>query len=212
MSQKSYLEIQEYQKNKKITPQIKIERDLFNDRLVEKYVKQLSKIQLEKFSQERGIPIEVLKEHQIGWDGYAYTLPIYHQEGFLIGFRRKIPDGDTISKKGSRAGLFNVDTIMASSAGTTIYICEGEWDAMMLETQGYVHVVAVPGAFTFKKEWLSLFKNRHVVLLYDTDETGRKQAEKIAVILKNHALTVKNVDLSAILKEGKDVRDYFTAR
>jgi DNA primase len=89
-----------------------------------------------------------------------------------LGLDGRSREGDTISKKGSQAGLFNVECLKAASYGVIIYICEGEWDAMALEAQGYEYVVGVPGAFTFMKEWLHLFKDRHVVILYDADQTG----------------------------------------
>lgn len=209
MSQKSYLEIQQYQSNKVRKPLPKIRGDIFHRGLVDQYVANLSEIQLFGFSQERGIPVEILRRHQIGWDGYAYILPIYHEEGYLIGFRRKIIGGDTISKKGSRAGLFNVQCLKSAGDAAVVYVCEGEWDVMALEAAGYEFVVGVPGAFTFMKEWLHLFKNKHVVLLYDADEVGREGSKKVAKMLEGIALTVKNVNLSKILSKGKDVRDYF---
>ncbi len=111
MSNESYLDIQKYQANKIKLPRPEIEKDIFDRRLINQYVANLSDAQLLSFSKERGIPLEILRRHQIGWDGYAYTLPIFHENGFLIGFRRKIPGGDTISKKGSVAGLFNVQCV-----------------------------------------------------------------------------------------------------
>jgi 5S rRNA maturation endonuclease (ribonuclease M5) len=209
MSEKSYQAIREYQASKTKLPKIKPTKDLFDRSLVDRYVLNLLESQLKSFSEERGIPINILKRHKIGWDGYAYTLPIYQENGFLIGFRRKIPGGDTISKKGSQAGLFNVECLKAASYGVIIYICEGEWDAMALEAQGYEYVVGVPGAFTFMKEWLHLFKDRHVVILYDADQTGQSRSKVVAKMLTGFALSVKNVDLSKILSRGKDVRDFF---
>lgn len=212
MSEKSYQAIREYQASKYKLSKIKITRDLFDRGLVDRYVFNLLESQLQSFSEERGIPVNILKLHKIGWDGYAYTLPIYHENGFLIGFRRKIPGGDTISKKGSRAGLFNVDCLRTVSYGSVIYICEGEWDAMALEAQGYEFVVGVPGAFTFMKEWLHLFKDKNVVLLYDVDQTGRERSKIVEKMLNGVALSIKNVDLSKILSKGKDVRDFFNGR
>jgi len=212
MSKESYLEIQEYQANKTKFPRPKIEKDIFDRRLIDQYVVNLSDARLLSFSKERGIPLEILRCHQIGWDGYAYTLPIFHENGFLIGFRRKISGGDTFSKKGSVAGLFNVQWLKSAEHGSIVYICEGEWDSLALEAQGYKFVVGVPGAFTFMKEWLPLFRNKHVILLYDADETGKERSKKVALMLRDISLTVKNIDLSKILVKGKDVRDYFNTK
>ena len=211
MSNKSYLEIEKYQARNIKRKQI-ITEHMFDPALVKKYIANLHPGKLSLFAKERGIPEDVLRSHEIGWDGYAYTIPIYHYDGFLIGFRRKIPGGDTISKKGSCAGLFNVKVLRKSASRDAIYICEGCWDAMALEAQGYRNIVAVPGAYTFLTEWVPYFKDRHVVILYDADETGRARAMKVADMLLNIAMSVKNVDLSKILHGGKDVRDYFCKR
>ncbi len=212
MSDKSYLEIRRYQANKPHAPVPMIKKDLFNRGLIDCYESCLSRVQLKNFSDDRGIPIDTLRKHRIGWDGYAYTLPIFHENGFLIGFRRKIPEGDTISKKGSRAGLFNVECLKTAPYGAVVYICEGEWDTMSMEAHGYEFVVGVPGALTFLKEWVHLFKGKHVVLLYDADQTGRECSKKVAQMLCDIALSVKNVDLAKVLSHGKDVRDYFNGK
>lgn len=81
---------------------------------------------------------------------------------------------------------------------TTVWVCEGHWDTLVwLETLAHLSergnklilkgkpdfdnsllqqnaVVGVPGANTFKEEWVKSLKGKHVVLLYDNDEAGWK--------------------------------------
>jgi hypothetical protein len=137
-------------------------------------------------------------------------------------------------------------------ANLTVYVCEGPWDAMALwEALGQckqveggraatanversllsgANVLAVPGCATFSEDWLPLFRDRVVVLMYDNDHPRRhpKTGKRVdpagwvgmgraARMLAGVASEVQILrwspddDHDAALPSGFDVRDALTA-
>jgi hypothetical protein len=89
----------------------------------------------------------------------------------------------------------------------TVLLCEGELDTIRLaqEPTG-ASVLSVPnGAETFKPEWAEELQGKHVAIIFDRDEAGRKGAERAARMLCGSAASVRIVELP----EGfKDVTEY----
>ena len=94
-----------------------------------------------------------------------------------------------------------------------IYICEGEWDTMALdmlagELGKKYNIVGVPGASTFKPEWLELFRDKEVVSLYDNDEAGEKGEVNAQKRLAGIAESMWFVHWPVDAPTGFDVRDW----
>jgi len=73
-------------------------------------------------------------------------------------------------------------------------------------------VVAVPGAATFKRDWLVWFERRNVVLCYDHDHAGEEGELKAFRLLQSIASSVRCVHWPDELDKGFDVRDFVVAR
>jgi DNA primase len=101
--------------------------------------------------------------------------------------------------------MFNIDTLKGLSKGDKVYICEGAFDAMMLEQNGY-KAVAILGVNNFKPDMAQLFKGLDVVLCLDNDEQGQKATQELARVFLLQAQSVKEKKLP----EGiKDITEYF---
>lgn len=101
--------------------------------------------------------------------------------------------------------LFNTDTLKGIRAGERAYICEGVYDAMMLEQHGY-KAVAILGVNNFKPEMANLFKGLDVVLCLDNDESGREATKALARLFLLQGQSVK----TKLLPDGvKDITEYF---
>lgn len=86
-----------------------------------------------------------------------------------------------VTRKGSRAGLFNGDTLLSTDK---VVICEGEIDAMLLEQMGYPAVCSTGGAGKWEAAWASLFAHvRQIYILYDNDAAGASGALKARMTL-----------------------------
>ena len=141
---------------------------------------------------------------------------IFYKHKIIIPF---IKDGRIVFLQGRRtdAGepkylhikrpvpLFNPDTLEGLENGSKVYICEGVFDAMILEQNGY-RAVAILGVNNFKPEYTELFKGLDVVLCLDNDEAGERATQELAkmFLLKGQAITSKQLP-SGI----KDITEYF---
>lgn len=153
----------------------------------------------------RGITDAVLADNGIGWNGTHIVIPIKNTEGVVIFNKyRRDPFGPTYQPKykyeaGSTAHLFNAHKIKESGS---IIICEGEMDALRLESSGYVAVTSTGGAGTFKEEWYVLLAYKNLYVCYDNDEAGIRGAVKLLTKLNAKMVLVPRA-------EGvKDITDY----
>lgn len=83
---------------------------------------------------------------------------------------------------------------------------------------GYSCIVAVTsthGCTTFRPEWITHLKDKHVVLIFDCDEQGQKASQNILKKLFKNApvKSVKNITLPLKgTKDDNDITDYFVKR
>lgn len=92
--------------------------------------------------------------------------------------------------------LFGLNYAQERGSSYTI-ICEGFMDVMLLYQSGDENAVAVPGT-EFTSDHSEQIKKycKKVVICYDSDEVGRKSAEKAKEILEQADIEAKQVDLS----------------
>mgnify|MGYP003340607996 FL=1 len=141
--------------------------------------------QYEQLAKDRGLSVDILIQFELAYDetNRCWLIPVYkineHGKRSLINLKtyRVNTDGtkEFFGSPYCSQGLFNQPALQDNHS--PVFICEGEWDAMALlgcdlsDFQNAV-VVAVPGANTFKEEWVEFFAGRSVYLLYDNDHAG----------------------------------------
>ena len=140
---------------------------------------------------------------------------------FLQG-RRIDTDKDAISSKYMHlkrpVQLFNAETLKTLATGAWVYICEGAFDAMMLEQNG-IKAVAILGVNNFKPEMAELFGGLEVVLCLDnpkpdsTPEDREKElknlkeaGQKIAGVFEMQG---QRVYARKLPNRIKDITEYF---
>lgn len=161
----------------------------------------------------RQLPRAALREWGIGHAGHGhYTIPVFDSTGSVYNIKRYKLGGKLLGTTGVKNNLFGLQKLRPA---TTIFLCEGEWDAIALHYMlGKVDVegsvVAVPGATQFAGEWVSAFANRSVVALYDRDEAGEKGAKLCAERIGAVAKTLDFVKWPQSEPEGFDARDFVT--
>ncbi len=92
-------------------------------------------------------------------------------------------------------------------AADTVYIVEGEKDADRLAGLGLVATSAPEGAGKWRSELNQWFAGKHVIVLADNDEPGRKHADQIEEALRGNAASVRSVHFPMLPEKG-DVSDY----
>ncbi len=159
---------------------------------------------------ERGIADELIDLHCLGWNGQRITLPITNRDQQVVAFKfAKDPaDATNIPKMlatpGARAELYGWERVLAKP--TQIIICEGEFDRLVLETQGFAAVTSTGGALTFRQEWGPHFDPiPSIYVCFDNDDAGREGAQRVAEVIPRARI----VRLPEEVGEGGDVTDFF---
>ena len=125
---------------------------------------------------KRGISKTTMDEFDIYWDSLGIHIPIKDKENnHLFKKTRRLPeDHNSIKYKmqaGSTATLFGQQFLDRSD---TIWITEGELDALVLYSHNLIAVSSTSGCKTFKPEWVDLLKNKKLYICYDNDQAGQE--------------------------------------
>jgi 5S rRNA maturation endonuclease (ribonuclease M5) len=175
---------------------------------------------LRSYLNNRGIPDDLINKFKLGFGTFYgkewITIPIKDIDGnYPLVKLRKLPDDTSDSPKmlvypkGAEHQLFNIEAIKESSE---IMICEGEFDCLVLLSQGIPAITSTGGCSTFKDEWFEYIKNLDkVTVCFDKDEPGKKAAlELVKRIVDLDSPEVFKINLPEDMKEGhKDITDFF---
>ena len=78
-----------------------------------------------------------------------------------------------------------------------VILCEGVFDVMVMNQAGYGMAVSLLGAgFTMEHAKQIKKYTQNVIVCFDTDEYGKKEAERVIGILNQAKITARNLDLS----------------
>jgi len=152
------------------------------------YAKQLDGSPVQEHLLSRGITKEAQDYFSLGYVGDpskghekyvgAMSIPYLTRSGVVtIRFRTFGRGAKYLSFPGAKPRPFNVDSLRSS--GSSIYITEGELDAI----SGWcadLDTVGLPGVETWLPVYARMFRFRDVVVVADGDEPGLRFAEGIA--------------------------------
>lgn len=165
---------------------------------------------LQWLTDDRCISVQVAEQAGLRFSDRGVKIPIRDEHGKVIFNKyRRAPwthDGPKYSyEKGARAYLYGADLIRDVD---TVYITEGEFDALVLRSIGYYAVTSTGGASTFSPEWATLLSGKTVVLCYDADAAGVKGALRVVDILKKaHIAFVPwgyGKDITDVVRAGQE--------
>ena len=117
------------------------------------------------------------------------------------------PENGSFDKKFNIYGL----ALAEESGKTELILCEGYLDVILLHQEGFTNAVSIPWSPLTKMQAavLKQFADS-VILSYDSDEAGKRNAARAAGLLKEAGLMVKKLDVSPyrdpyelLRKEGK---------
>lgn len=186
-----------------------MQMQIISQEKVEKFHKALP-VRIRTYLNQRGIPDDIINKHKIGWNGSAIAIPIPNKIGEFIFFKyRKDPDDQSDKAKywydpGVSAELYGWENISEQA----VVLCEGEFDRLVLESQGISAITSTGGAGTFKDEWIKELENiPNLSICYDCDDTGFDNAKKRLEKLPN----AKFISLSGLPNGLKDITDFFVS-
>lgn len=171
---------------------------------------------------ERRISLFLIKKHLIGYDTASdrYSIPIKSLNGTFANI--KLHNSALIPKsiyyKHGKFKLFPVSSLLKSN----IVICEGEFDCLALLSLGINAITSTSGANAWNSKWSTLFFQKNVKILYDSDRAGKEgalmikeQLESIAniEIIKFNSFheTVVNTKLGRSVTSKIDITDFINA-
>ena len=158
----------------------------------------------------RRIPDETIDLNLLGWNGWRITIPIFDRDGQIAFFKQaKDPEDNGESPKmiawpKGHLELYGWENLKDNPSA--IIICEGEFDRLVLEANGFKAVTSTGGARAFRKEWAKEFESiPDVYVCFDNDAAGREGALRVGRLIPR----AKIVELPQEVGEGGDVTDFF---
>lgn len=169
-------------------------------------------------SEERGISENTFNRFKIGY-GNPYnkkdprmflTIPIFSDEGQLKFIKLRQDPGQgkiklTYPNKGAEATLYG-----EVGENEDLFICEGEFDALVLIDRGYSAVTSTHGCGTWKDEWNNRIKKaKNIYVVYDYDTAGKNGSIRVLNKLFEAGFDNLNlVTLPEIVGDKGDITDY----
>lgn len=202
-----------------ITPKNPRKSTKFDAVLVETYHQALP-AHIRQYLNARGITDAIINEYKFGWGKFYgknwITIPIKNEVGnFSFLKLRKDPEDAANPDKykfyptGSKATIFGWETLENNK--DTLFICEGEFDRLVLLANGISAITSTAGAETFKQEWADkiIGKYRKIYICYDNDDAGRKGAERVARMVEKGGNEIHIISLPEQVGEHGDITNYF---
>lgn len=171
--------------------------------------KETSVVDYKKLSRLRKLPVGILRRWSIGWDGEHWLLPVLSEKKTCRDVRRWNPKTKIMkSTTGCKVQIYGW---YKAAAANVVWLCEGEWDAiaMSLVLNGSKErAVGIPGAMTFKDEWVKLFQNKTVYICYDNDAVGEQGSSMVYEKLKDVTSEIQILKWPSSFARKYDIRDF----
>lgn len=165
---------------------------------------------IRRYLNERGILDSVIDLHLLGWNGRRITIPVFDRDGKLAFFKlAKDPEDSSSGPKmmtspGGSCELYGWERVRVKPC--RIVICEGEFDRLVLESQGLAAVTSTGGAGVFRSEWAEALKEiPEVYVCFDNDDAGRNGALRVGRMIPHARI----VALPEEVGTSGDVTDFF---
>jgi twinkle protein len=150
----------------------------------------------ERIAEERGWEPETIRDltfgPHLGW--HEGKLAFIYETGVKLRWRQH--DERIVRWAFGKPWLWRGSFI---DIAPTIYLCEGETDAISLidaglESDGQTLAVALPSASTFNERWARLFNGKEVILVLDADKAGQDATRRLSRLLQTHVASLKQLN------------------
>lgn len=109
--------------------------------------------------------------------------------------------------KGIEKVLYRLTAVLQSSY---VIVVEGEKDADLAAAHGLCATTGIGGAGSWRNEYAEPLRGKHVAVIGDNDEAGRKYVAAVTESLRGVAASIRNVSLPGLPEKG-DLTDWFQA-
>jgi putative DNA primase/helicase len=125
-------------------------------------------------------------------------------------FMQRKPDGKggwDYKLNGVRRVPYRLSELLASDTINPVIIVEGEQDVDRAYREGLVATTNAGGAGKWRDEYNEALRGRHVIIIPDNDEPGRKHALQVARSLHSIAASIRILELPDLTPKG-DLSDW----
>jgi phage/plasmid-associated DNA primase/5S rRNA maturation endonuclease (ribonuclease M5) len=178
---------------------------------------------------DRGLDLRTVEYFKIGltWKDFKYGdewkptpcifIPYEIEEGKWLGkyFPNKwLPESEQPDQQMAQPSVTARWYFTLQAEGKELWICEGEWDALLLGQTLYDQQLEISvctatcGAGGIPKDLSPLVQYDRIVIFYDRDEAGEKGAKKLAEAIGDRAF-VATTPAPVDHKNGYDITDGF---
>jgi DNA primase len=164
---------------------------------------------LQYLLRQRRLSYFVIKKFLIGYDPASdrYSIPIKSRTGKFLNIKlhnsTKEPKSLSWVSGAGKPRLFPYSSLLK----TSVVICEGEFDCLVLHSLQINGITSTAGADSWQESWNELFQDKYVKIVMDLDQAGFDGAEKIAFNLNGIAKSIQIINLPSV-KQGKtDITD-----
>jgi hypothetical protein len=153
--------------------------------------------------QKRGLRASTLGRYRLGWDGEAFTLPVFGPGGKLVNLRRRrlAPLAKPIGLRGRGSQLYP-----DVPAGRGVLLLAGEFDALLARQKGLPFAVTTTCGTQLPEHLIRALAGRLVAVAYDVGEEA--EAEKTVGKLRAADCQAWVVRLE-LPRSGDDLTDWF---
>lgn len=149
----------------------------------------------------------IVAEYNYQDQGRALLYQVVRFEPKAFRPRRPVGSRWTWNLGDVRRVLYRLPELLAGAPQIVVFIVEGEKDADALTRLGLIATTNAGGAGKWRPEYGDALAGRHVVILPDNDDPGRKHAGQVAAALAGVAASVKVLELRGLPAKG-DVTDW----
>ncbi len=156
-----------------------------------------------------GTITDPIEGHQ-GYEGWL-AIPYFTALDLCVGFKfRRLDDGKPKygAPVGQKSHLFNV--VATLSATKSIVICEGEFDAIIMEANCGIPAVGVPGVAAWKPYYQKLFNGFDIVYVVGDNDVKEDGTNPGAEFSRRVASEISNSQI-VTLPPGLDITDFYLA-
>jgi hypothetical protein len=155
----------------------------------------------------------LMSERGVDFFANAVTIP-YFRGGKCVQIRGRFFEGPAKYKTPAGAGVFLFNSDTTYKVAGTLVVCEGEFDAIIAEQNGF-HAVGIPGVTSWKskmKDWAMYFEMApKIAIVFDGDTAGRNAAGELTKEFGPKSTVVEmedDIDLSDWFKAGNTAEDF----
>ncbi|MEB2297183.1 MAG: CHC2 zinc finger domain-containing protein [Ignavibacteria bacterium] len=144
---------------------------------------------------------------------YIEKNKITYLRGRIIGTNERLSKYISLTNYSGNLTLkrfFNMDVLNKIRPDEKLFICEGEFDTMILEQEGYKSI-GVPGVTNIPVDKIDLIRNYDLYLAFDNDEAGDLAMHKMTNLLNRPIKAIKlkhHNDITELINERNNRTDF----